>query len=69
MKILIITEIDDGHLLKEANDLYDLLKGREREMKMLPEKLHHVCVPGESGEYARGYGDGWNKCLEEIEND
>ena len=69
MKAIILIELDEKHLPKQANDLYDRLKGYKCELTALPPKLdandwHRMF----SGEYkvreAKGYG--WNACIDEI---
>lgn len=64
MKALILIELDDAHLLKEANTIYDRLKGYKCELKNLPERK----TPNGSDLF-NDYVWGWNACLEEITGD
>lgn len=64
MKAIIVIEIDEKHLLKEANNLYNRLNGYKCELKEMPKRK----TPNGSdifNDYVRGYND----CIEEIEND
>lgn len=63
MKAIIVIEIDENHLLKETNELYDRLKGYKCDLRPLPEKLDFDNRP--SG-FSWDAMDGWNWCLEEI---
>ena len=61
MKALIVIDIDESHLLKESNDLFERLQGYECELKPMPEKKEEACRMEESLMNA-----GWNACIEEI---
>ena len=62
MKAIIVIEIDENHLLKEMNELYDRLNGYKCELIPMPEKKEHQ----DEIDYEYGYIDGWNNCLDEI---
>lgn len=60
-KAIIVIEIDENHLVKETNELYDRLKGYKCSLKWLPEKK----IPNGSdifNDHVRGY----NECIDEI---
>lgn len=61
MKALIVIDIDENHLFKESNDLFERLQGYECELKPIPDKRD---VDEESHEAY--YSMGWNDCIEEI---
>lgn len=50
-------------------DNYDYLTERPSwcPLKSLPSEKNHINILGENGTYARGFEDGWNACIEEIE--
>ena len=62
MKALIVIDIDENHLLKETNELYDRLKGYKCELRPMPKTKQHE----EEIDYDYGYIDGWNDCIDEI---
>lgn len=72
MKAILLIEVDDGHLWKEANTIYDRLKGYKCVLKPLPLKRK-----SEVGWYNESqsiktheltcYDKGWNDCIEFIE--
>ena len=64
MKAIIVIEIDENHLLKEMNELYDRLHGYKCELKPMPDRKDEG-YPND--DYTIGKADGWNACLEEIE--
>lgn len=67
MKVLILTEIDDKHILKEANELYDRMQGRGCKLVKMPQKEYEfTTIDGEQVHDV--YFAGWNACIEEIEN-
>lgn len=58
MKAIILIELDEKHLVLQANDLYDRLQGYDTVLKPLPERRT---------EYPHDeYSEGWNACLDEI---
>lgn len=63
MKAIILIELDEEHLIKQTNDLYDRLKGYKCELRPLPEKNTWDVTPNG---YATEFAEGWNACLEEI---
>ncbi len=68
MQALILIELDDEHLVKETNDLYDRLHGYKCKLMPLPEKKDvdsEVFINYKAMD--KGYQCGWNACLEEIE--
>lgn len=67
MKALIVIDIDENHLLKEANELYDRLKGYKCELKPIPlkKKATKTWVKN-SEDVAEAMRIGWNACLDEI---
>ena len=70
MKAIIVIEIDEKHLLKEMNELYDRLNGYKCELISMPEKFVDKNGGADNGRYYTndiGYAQGWNACLEEIE--
>lgn len=64
MKALILIELDDEHLLKETNTLFDLLKGFKCELRDIPE----LKKPSGSDIY-NDYVRGFNDCLREIKGE
>ena len=61
MIALIRIELDENHLAKETNEIYDRLQGYNSVLMPLPEKL----PPNELGNMSL-YKSGWNACLKEI---
>ena len=68
MKALIVIDIDESHLFKESNDLFERLQGYECELKPIPEKrvLPHEMVDYTNYGEEPWFTDGWNACIEEI---
>lgn len=70
MKAIIVIEIDENHLLKEMNELYDRLNGYKCDLKPMPEKLQFQEPFNDdytvSWASRLGFVDGWNACLDEI---
>lgn len=67
MKAIILIELDEKHLVLQANDLYDRLQGYDTVLKPLPEyKRDTIVVGGRVGDLLKAYQDGWNECLDEI---
>lgn len=67
MKAIIVIEIDENHLLKEMNELYDRLNGYKCELIPMPQrKNEEIVIKGHTGEIAEAYQDGWNACIDEI---
>lgn len=68
MKIIILAEIDENHLVKETNELYEKLKGYDCVLKPLPQKriLPEDQTMGTNYGVDPWFSDGWNACLEEI---
>ena len=72
MKAIILIELDENHLAKQANDLYDRLKGYKCELMPLPEKKEAYAVSYTDRPVSLSasthplYADGWNECLKEI---
>lgn len=65
MKAIILIELDDNHLILQANDLYDRLKGYETELKPLPERKHPTRFDNKPiTEYYRDLG--FDECLDQI---
>ena len=72
MKALIVIDIDENHLLKETNEIYDRLKGYKCELRPMPQKneikneeeFMNVC--GWMYEVQTGMDVGWNDCIDEI---
>ena len=67
MKALIVIEIDENHLLKEMNELYDRLNGYKCELIPMPQKkelkggwYHPADV------WIEGANFGWNACLDAL---
>lgn len=65
MQALILIELDDEHLIKQTNDLYDRLHGYKCKLMPMPETKQHE----EEIDYDYGFIDGWNACLDAIEGD
>ena len=75
MKAIIVIEIDEKHLLKEMNELYDRLNGYKCELIPMPEKKapsvqfsarhndEHMEILGLR---CTDYEKGWNACLDSI---
>jgi len=63
MKAIIVIEIDENHLLKEMNELYDRLNGYKCELIPMPERKNEEIVISEVDE---AYQDGWNDCLNAL---
>lgn len=61
MIALIRIELDEEHLAKETNEIYDRLQGYNSVLIPLPEKI--VC---KRGKYYPAYSLGWNDCIDEI---
>ena len=61
MKVLLVVDIDENHLLLESNDLYDRMKGRKCELKPIPTEF--------GIDIEDDYAEGWNACIKEILND
>ncbi len=68
MKALILIELDDSHLLKQTNDLYDRLKGYKCELKPMPkeEDIYEVGMDEEDTHAKQQWNKGWNACIDEI---
>ena len=68
MKAIILIELDEKHLPKQANDLYDRLKGYKCELMPLPEKriLPKEEIANTNYGEEPWFSDGWNACLKEI---
>ena len=67
MKALIVIDIDDNHLVKETNEIYERLKGYKCELKPMPEKMEHNPENMSEEDEMMGFIDGWNAYLKEIE--
>ena len=67
MKAIIVIDIDENHLLKETNELYERLKGYKCELKPLPEFKSMTKADSTYDPWEDTYRRGWNACLEEIE--
>ena len=66
MIALIRIELDEEHLAKETNEIYDRLQGYNSVLMPLPEKKETDST-GTIEEYMlKGYDRGWNACLDEI---
>ena len=66
MIALIRIELDEEHLAKETNEIYDRLQGYNSALIPLPEKKETDST-GTIEEYMlKGYDRGWNACLDEI---
>ena len=69
MKAIIVIEIDENHLLKEMNELYDRLHGYKCELISMPEKKEikeHRTGGYIDNEDELAEARGWNTCLNEI---
>ena len=69
MKAIIVIEIDEKHLFKEMNELYDRLNGYKCELISMPEKFVDKNGGADNGRYYTndiGYAQGWNACLDSI---
>ena len=69
MKAIIVIEIDENHLLKEMNELYDRLHGYKCELISMPEKKEikeHRTGGYIDNEDELAEARGWNACLEKI---
>lgn len=69
MKALIVINIDENHLLKETNELYDRLKGYKCELRPMPKKklvLEHRIGNLIANRYELTEAKGYNDCLKEI---
>lgn len=74
MKAIILIELDDKHLIKETNDLYDRLKDYKCELKPLPEKFNEADGDDDyiytndltMAAYQNGIINGRNACINEI---
>lgn len=65
MKILILADVDENHLAKETNELFDRLKGYKCELKPVPERKAKTLDKCKSnGEWFRLQG--WDDCVNEI---
>lgn len=67
MIALIRIEIDENHLAKETNEIYDRLQGYKSVLMPLPEKVE--AKPNENGyieERDLFYCYGRNECIDEI---
>ena len=62
MIALIRIELDENHLAKETNDIYDRLQGYNSVLMPLPNKKHD----DENNMEEACYMDGWNACIDEI---
>ena len=72
MKAIIVIEIDEKHLLKEMNELYDRLHGYKCELISMPEKKEikeHRTGGYIDNEDELAEARGWNACLKEIVGD
>lgn len=66
MKAIILIELDEKHLMLQANDLYGRLQGYDTVLKPLPERKetrYGWQYRGSAEEYRK---EGWNACLDEI---
>jgi len=61
MIALIRIQIDDNHLTKQLNDLFDRLQDYDNKIMAMPEKL----PPNELGNMSL-YKSGWNDCIDYI---
>jgi len=61
MKAVLVIDIDENHLLKESNELYERLRGYKCELKPLPQKK----TPHGSDLF-NDYVNGWNDCIDAI---
>lgn len=59
MKALIVIDIDENHLARESNELYERLKGRKCKLMRVPGK-----IDDEDGDLI--ISAGWNACIDEI---
>ena len=67
MKAIILIEIDENHVFKEANDLYDRLQGYECELRPMPKREKpNSKVTGEFKMIDKAWTQGYNACLAEI---
>ena len=62
MIALIRIEIDENHLAKETNDIYDRLQGYNSVLMPLPRRLDYHDLNW----YNADNIEGWNDCLDEI---
>ena len=66
MKAIIVIEIDENHLLKEMNELYDRLYGYKCELKPMPERKEVHYTDPLFGEVENLTNLGYNKCLDDL---
>lgn len=67
MKALIVIEIDENHLLKEMNELYDRLNGYKCDLIPMPQKRPVSYTDNIFGEVEKNFNNiGWNDCIDEI---
>lgn len=69
MQALILIELDDEHLVKETNDLYDRLHGYKCKLKPMPKKkivLEHRVGGYTVNGVEMTEAHGWNACIDEI---
>ena len=64
MKVLIVTEIDDSHMFKETNNLYDRLK--DYKCKLIPVPEYDVDKNRYFDECEKTFEDGYNSCINDI---
>lgn len=73
MIALIRIELDENHLAKETNEIYDRLQGYNSVLMPIPEKIEMVddwrvndLKKAQTGLMARCYFKGYNACIDEI---
>lgn len=68
MIALIRIELDEKHLAKETNEIYDRLQGYNSVLMPLPEKMNETEYMQKVSSDGDWYEQviGWNKCVDEI---